>query len=252
MPEQPLAGRRIVVTRPRAQGEPLVAALERLGAVASLVPLVEVVAVDDSTELDHALRKLGRYDWVVFTSVNGVAAVGERLREAGEDVQPAWPGVAAVGPATAAAARALGAEPVVPERYEAAAIVERLGDVEGSRVLLPQGHRASAALADELRERGAFVDAIVAYRTVPREPSGAELAELAGAEAIVLASGSAAHSLALAAERGPAVRSPLLACIGPRTVEAARERGLPVGLVADEASADGIIRALVTHFGEER
>jgi len=231
VPEQPLAGRRIVVTRPRAQGEPLVAALERLGAVASLVPLVEVVAVDDSTELDHALRKLGRYDWVVFTSVNGVAAVG---------------------PATAAAARALGAEPVVPERYEAAAIVERLGDVEGSRVLLPQGHRASAALADELRERGAFVDAIVAYRTVPREPSGAELAELAGAEAIVLASGSAAHSLALAAERGPAVRSPLLACIGPRTVEAARERGLPVGLVADEASADGIIRALVTHFGEER
>jgi len=171
VPEQPLAGRRIVVTRPRAQGEPLVAALERLGAVASLVPLVEVVAVDDSTELDHALRKLGRYDWVVFTSVNGVAAVGERLREAGEDVQPAWPGVAAVGPATAAAARALGAEPVVPERYEAAAIVERLGDVEGSRVLLPQGHRASAALADELRERGAFVDAIVAYRTVPREPS---------------------------------------------------------------------------------
>jgi uroporphyrinogen-III synthase len=250
VPEQPLAGRRIVVTRPRAQGAPLVAALERLGAVASLVPLVEVVAVDDSTELDHALRRLGRYDWVVFTSVNGVAAVGERMREVGG--ASAWPRVTAVGPATAAAARALGAEPVVPERYEAAAIIERLGDIEGSRVLLPQGDRASSALADELRERAAAVDAIVAYRTVLREPSAAELAELAGAEAIVLASGSAAHSLAVAAERGPAVRAPLLACIGPRTVEAARERGLQVGLVADEASADGIIRALVTHFGEER
>src|SRR5262249_33753284 len=133
--DAPLRGRRIAVTRPRGQGEPLAEALEHLGATVALVPLVEIAPVEDATELDHAVRKLGRYDWLVFTSVNGVAAVHARLD--GDDGL-ATTRVAAVGPATAAAARNLGPEPAyVPERFEASAIAVGLGDVDGARVLLP-------------------------------------------------------------------------------------------------------------------
>jgi uroporphyrinogen-III synthase len=250
VPDRPLAGRRIAVTRPREQGASLAAELERLGARAPLVPLVDVVPLDDPTELDHAVRKLGRYDWIVFTSVNGVAAFRERLPSG---VRLGSVNVAAVGPATAAAVRELGVEPAfVPQRFEGAAIADGLGKLEGMRVLVPQGDLASPLLDEELRERGAVVDAVVAYRTAAREPSADELGELDTADAIVLASGSAARSLASLAGRAPGIGTAFHVCIGPRTAEVAREEGLTVDLVADEASADGIIQALTTHFGGSR
>lgn len=249
MPEEagPLAGRRIAVTRPREQGAALAAALERLGATVALVPLVEIVPADDSTELDHAVRKLARYDWVVFTSVNGVAAVRGRLQapELLGEVR-----VAAVGPATAAAVSELGVEPAfVPEEYRGAALADGLSALDGRRVLLPQGDLASPLLAEELRDQGAIVDAVVAYRTAARRPSDEELRDLERTDAIVLASGSAARSLAPLAAESDAIGERFLVCIGPRTATVARETGLRVGLVADEASADGIIQALTTHFG---
>lgn len=244
---RPLAGRRIAVTRPHEQAAQLAAALERLGATVSIVPLVEIVPVEDSTELDHAFRKLGRYDWVVFTSVNGVAAIGDRLRA---PAQLEGARVAAVGPATAAAVGELGVEPAfVPDTHDGRALAEGLDGLDGQRVLLPQGDLASPFLADELRDRGAIVDAVVAYRTVSREPSGDELRELESADAIVLASGSAARSLAAAPADAERIGEAFLVCIGPRTAEVAVEEGLRVGVVADDASADGIIQALTTHFG---
>jgi uroporphyrinogen-III synthase len=242
----PLAGRRIAVTRPHEQGAALAADLVRLGATVSLVPLVEIAPVEDSTELDHAVRKLGRYDWVVFTSVNGVAAVRERL--GGPEVL-ATVRVAAVGPATAVAVEGLGARPAfVPEEYAGGALADGLNDLDGRRVLLPQGDLASPLLAEELRDQGAIVDAVVAYRTIARRPTDHELDELEHADAIVLASGSAARSLASLAAESDGLRDRLLVCIGPRTAAVAREVGLTAPLVADEASADGIIQALTTHF----
>ncbi len=249
MPEAdaPLAGRRIAVTRPREQGTLLTADVERLGGSVSLVPLVEIAPVEDSTELDHALRKLGRYDWIVFTSANGVAAFRERLQTPG---QLASVRVAAVGPATAAAVGELGVETAfVPKEHEGRALVDGLGSLDGLRVLLPQGDLASPLLAEELRDRGAIVDALVAYRTIARRPTEDELRVLESADAIVLASGSAARSLASLAAEADGIGGRLLVCIGPRTAAVAREVGLTVGLVADEASADGIIQALATHFG---
>jgi uroporphyrinogen III methyltransferase/synthase len=247
--ERALEGRRIVVTRPRRQALALAAELERLGAAALVVPLVGVGSLEDPSELDGALARLDRYEWIVFTSANGVAAVRDRL--------PAGTGlgglrVAAVGPATAAAVGELGIEPAyVPERFEAAAIADGLGDLDGVQALLPQADAATPELATELGRRGALVDAVVAYRTVQVEPSDDELEELrTEADAVVVASGSAVRSVAVLVDRAPALRRALLVCIGPRTAEVAREVGLRVGLVADEASADGIIQALTTHFGE--
>jgi uroporphyrinogen-III synthase len=235
--ELPLRERRVVVTRPEAQSVPLAAALERLGATALVVPLIEI---EPAEGLENALDDDERFDWLVVTSANAVG------------VLPLLPGdvrVAAVGPVTAAALCARGIEPAfVPERFAADAIVDGLGSLEDTRVLLLQSDLASEQLAGELRERGATVTALRAYRTVPVERSAEELAELRGADAVLLASGSAARSLA---EQGGAGGA-LVVCIGPQTAEVAREAGLEVGLVAPEATAEGIIQALVAHFGESR
>ena len=238
---RPLRGRRIVVTRPREQSLGLADELERLGASVVIVPLVRIEPPEDASALESALAELDRYDWVIFTSVNGVAAVRTLAANMGEAK------VAAVGPATAAAVRRLGAElSFVPERYAAEDIVAGLEPLSGARVLLPQADIADPGLAEELRSRGATVDAVPAYRTVEVERTSSELAELRAADAVVLASGSAARSLASHRGAGEA----LVVCIGPKTADAARDVGLTVGLVAHEATFEGIIQALVSHFKE--
>jgi len=238
----PLAGTRISVTRPRAQAAPLARALAALGADVSVVPLVEIAPPADRGPLDRALARIADYDWLVFTSANAVQALGDRLRAAGRAR------TAAVGPATAAALQAHGLEPqFVPERHAAEEVAAGLEPVNGLRVFLPQADLAGTGLAEELRRRGGRVDAVTAYRTVQATPPPSEVAELRSADAIVLASASAARSLA--AQGGPG--GALVVCIGPGTAAVAREVGFSVGLVADEASADGLVRALVAHFGEQ-
>jgi uroporphyrinogen-III synthase len=251
--ERPLEGRRIVVTRPREYARVLAGELESLGATVLVMPLLQIepMRAADADVLEGVLQDVSRYDWIVFTSANGVAAVQEHL--AGK---LAGASLAAVGPATAAAVKRLGVEPAfVPERFAADEIADGLGDLEGSRVLLPQADIAEPWLAERLRAKGAIVDAVVAYRTVAVDPSAVEAAELEhGADAVTLASASGARSLAALAAKYPGVAKALerglLVAIGPKTAEAAREVGLTVGLVADEATAEGVVRALVAHFGE--
>lgn len=241
MAELPLAGRRIVVTRPEAQARPLVEPLERLGATVSSVPLVRIEPPDDPAVLQAALDGQ-RFDWVVFTSANAVVVAGEWIAGVLDGVR-----VAAVGPATAEAARRAGLEPsFVPEVYAAEEVVAGLEPVRGLRVLLPQADIAEPGLADELRRRGASVTAVTAYRTVAVEPAPDALEDLRASDAVVLASGSAARSLAAQGGRGRAI----VACIGPKTAAVAQEVGLEVGIVAREATAEGMIQALVSHFQE--
>jgi uroporphyrinogen-III synthase len=242
--EQPLAGKRIVVTRP--ESKPLAEALECLGAEVSIVPLIEIRPAEDRRLLDTAVANLAGYAWVVFTSVNGVAAVGERLAAIGPGTR-----VAAVGPVTADAVRGFGVEPSFVAARASEDIARGLGPLEGTRVLLPQADIADPRLAEELHERGATVDAVVAYRTIQVEPAMWGILPLRLADAIVLASGSAVRGLAaIAASFEGFGTSTVLVCIGPKTAAVAREVGLPVGLVADESTADGIIHALVSHFAE--
>jgi uroporphyrinogen-III synthase len=237
--ERPLEGRRIVVTRPREHAGALTGRLEQLGAEVTIVPLIAIAPLEDDSELT-ALVEHGDHDWIVFTSANAVRAVGPALRRVRARV-------AAVGPATERALRDAGVEPsFTPEVFAAREIVAGLEPLDGASVLLPQSEIAESLLADELRARGAAVDAVEAYRTVSRDASGTELADLRTADAIVLMSGSAARSLSQQGGAGPA----LVACIGPRTAEAAAEAGLTVGLTAHEATSEGIIQALTSHFGE--
>jgi uroporphyrinogen-III synthase len=240
MINQPLYGVRIVITRPEAK--PLAEELERLGAEVAIVPLIEIRPAEGRA-LEDAIDTMGTYDWVVLTSVNGVAAVAQGLAGLGGDAR-----VAAVGPVTADAIRQHGVEPAFVATRASDDIAAGLGEIEGLRVLLPQADLAEPHLADELRGRGAHVEAVVAYRTILVEPPMWGILPLRIADAVVLASGSACRSLAAA---GGAGGGAMLVCIGPKTAKVAREVGLKVGLVADEATSDGIIRALVDQFGDK-
>jgi uroporphyrinogen-III synthase len=246
---RPLAGWRIAVTRPREQAALLADELERLGAVAVVVPLIEIEPAPAKAALRAVARSLARTDWVVVTSANGVRALEDALSLVrGSDRTR----IAAVGPATAVEIRRLGLEPsFVPDRFAAEEIAQGLGDVRGKRVLLLQSDLASRRLAADLAARGAIVDHAIAYATTPAQPAEEELQELRrGVDAILLASGSAARRLAALASDLPATRRALLVCIGPKTAAVAREAGLEVGLVAEEATAQGMIQAFVSHYGE--
>ncbi len=237
MADQPLAGRRIVVTRPEAQR--LAGDLERLGAEVTIVPLIEIRPAEDRRALEEAVGGMSTYDWIVLTSVNGVAAVHEGL------VGLVGTKVAAVGPVTADAIRERGIEPAFVAARASEDIAGGLGEIAGLRILMPQADIAEPHLAAELRAKDAEVDVVVAYRTVLVEPPMWGILPLRIADAVVLASGSACRSLAAA---GGAGGGAVLVCIGPKTAKVAREVGLKVGLVADETTSDGIIRSLVSHF----
>jgi uroporphyrinogen-III synthase len=216
----------------------LVAGLGALGAEVAIVPLIAIEPLPDGSDLARLVER-DEHDWIVFTSANAVRAVGSLLTRVRTHF-------AAVGPATAASLRELGLEPAfVPERFAAEEIADGLGHLQGERVLLPQSEIAESLLADELVARGAEVDIVEAYRTVACRPTEEELDALRGADAILLASGSAARSLAAAGGPGDA----LVLCIGPKTAHVAREAGLPEGIVAEQATGQGMIEAVVSHFG---
>ncbi|MGN6672515.1 MAG: uroporphyrinogen-III synthase [Thermomicrobiales bacterium] len=258
----PLAGRRIVVTRASEGAGELAGRLARLGAEPVLCPAIAVVPPETYAPLDAALRRAGEFAWIVVTSANGVAALLARLAALGCDgATLAGVRLAAVGPATAAALGEAGLAAFVPATHTAAAIAAGLGDLAGQQVLLPLADIAPDTLADELRARGAIVERVTAYRTIPDTgPMGEAVARLLRANAIdalTFTSGSTVRALLdrLAwaeldvADLIAQGQWPATVCIGPTTAQVARECGLPVAAVAAEHTLDGLIAALCQFFG---
>lgn len=252
----PLAGRRIVVTRAPEQAGELARLLEAHGAEVLLCPLVAFERPEDPGALDGALGRLGEFDWLLFTSQNAVRFFEERRRELGIPLEWGRPRVAAVGPATAKAARELGyGVECVAEEATGRGLAEGLGEkVAGRRVLLPRSDRARADLPEMLRGAGARVTDVVAYRTVPPGPEGAAALERIRAgqvDAVALASPSAferlAEQLGMGA-LGEMTRRVALAAIGPVTAAAIRQAGLPVAVVPAKPSAEAFVEALAAHF----
>ncbi len=235
--QQPaLAGKRIVITRPDADAARLATRLRMLGATPIVAPAIRI-EFTDPPELDAALGTLDAFDWIVFTSKNGVAAVMRRTDSI------AGPKVAAIGPATATALVENGVEPdIIPEVYISEGIVDALGDVRGAKILLPRADIARRALADELRNRGAQVHEIAAYhtRTVGKNPP-----DLEAADAVTFTSSSTVLGFL---ETGSVPARAKVICIGPITAATARAHGLRVDGVADEYTEDGLVRALVAAF----
>ena len=232
---RPLFGRRVVVTRARAQASTLVEKLRALGAETVELPTIEIVG-EELRDL-----ALASYDWVAFTSVNAVEQVFAGIGDARAFGAAR---VAAVGPGTAAALATRGiVADLVPPSAVAEALVEAFPAGAG-RVLLPQAAAARPVLADGLRDKGWTVEVVEAYRTVPARPGDDALAAAAKADAIAFTSSSTVTAwLALGATLPPVV-----ACIGPVTAATAAEHGVPVTVVATEHTVDGLVDALLGAF----
>jgi uroporphyrinogen-III synthase len=253
----PLRGRRVLVTRAEDQAADFVRRLCELGAEPVLCPTIRIVAPDDYAPLDEAIARLDTFDWLIFTSPNGVRAFAERAAMQGRPLA-ALPRVATIGPATADALAALGvATDWMPRRHIAEGIVEEIREVEGVRVLLPLADIARRTLADGLRARGATVTTVTAYRTVPVDQASfsawmdcAPLCDIA-----TFTSSSTVRNfveLASAARAREMLAGSVVACIGPQTAQTAHECGLEVGVVAPEHTTDGLLRALVMLYEREK
>lgn len=167
---RPLFGRRILVTRPEEQASDFAVELLRYGADPVEFPTIRVVPAEDWTDLDRAISRIGTYDWIIFTSANGVRFFKERLWAAGKDVRVLNKvKVCTIGPRTAEAVQQLGVIPdLIPKIYQAEGIVEEMGKlgIRGKRILLPRALQAREILPEALREMGARVEVVPAYKSV--------------------------------------------------------------------------------------
>ena len=252
----PLADRTVVVTRPEAQATELVDALEGFGARVLRFPTIRIVPPNDPRALRRAARADGEYDWVVFTSSNGVLSFHEATDEAGRALRDAVGGasVCCVGPATAGAAEALGlAVSLIPETHMAEGVLEALsaaGSLQGRRVLLPVADGARDVLPRGLRARGAVVDVITAYRTSPVDEAEVEqLARLReGVDLVTFTSPSSVRAFA-GLVPGPPIAP--AGVIGPVTASTARELGYDVTVQAERYTVAGLVEAVARHYSDE-
>jgi uroporphyrinogen III methyltransferase/synthase len=233
-----------MVTRADRQAAALADALTALGAEAVMCPVIaiEPIAVDPAL-----LQDIGRYDWLVLTSANGVDRFRELLRDAGRDF-PAQIKVAAIGPETAGRATEAGMTPaLVPPRFIAEDLADALAaaTAPGARILLARAAGARDVLPEQLRVRGAYVDVLETYRAVPPAGLGARLAAcLPGVDMITFTSSSTVRHF-VDAMPGALADQVGIACIGPITAQTARDLGLRVDIIAQEYTTRGLVDAIV-------
>jgi uroporphyrinogen-III synthase len=261
--DAPVARPRVLVTRPPAQAGGLERLLREAGFEPVLIAMVDVEPLDDLTALDAALRRLDSYDYLVLPSANAARIAAQRPGALG--IAPASltrPQIIA-GPSTAAALAGYGlSAAAVPAPFSAEAAVAVLaarGDLRRARVLLPRAAEGREALAAGLRARGAAVDEIAVYRTIPVRESHALAEELARGTpaALTFLSPSAvrgcANALAAAGLGADALRGAAIACIGATTAGAAREHGFHVTITAQDTTAASLVLALAGRIlGENR
>jgi uroporphyrinogen III methyltransferase/synthase len=250
--KRPLHGRRVVVTRARAQASGLAQALGALGAEVVELPAIRIVPRIDTDEVHAAVDALHAYALVCLTSPNGVRLLFEAMTARGRDARAlANATVAAIGPGTAAALEERGViADVVPDRFVAEALVEALADldVQGRPVLVARAAEARDVLPDALRERRAEVDVVALYETVAETPEPEAVDAAQSADYVTFTSSSTVRNLMGAVgDRFP--KEAKVISIGPVTSEAARELGLEVHAEATEHTPEGLLEALLADAG---
>lgn len=238
MIESTFSGKRIVVTRPRAQAKELQRAIEERGAKCVVVPLIEISQPDDEGfAFEQAMRSISEYEWVICTSANGASRVAPYLSSGAMS-----PKLAAVGGATALAfARVVD---FVPSSANGKSLAEELPMSLG-KALVVQAQETSGEVVRILRDRNMQVDEVAAYKTEQCLLTDAQVWEIRSADAVLIASGSAVRSWC--AQAGPQVNGKIIA-IGEPTQQVADECGMTISVVAREASTTGVVAALAGVF----
>jgi uroporphyrinogen III methyltransferase/synthase len=217
---KPLFGRRIVVTRAREQASELKRLFEESGGTVIQFPTIEIAPPESYESLDLAVDE--RFDWLVFTSVNGVTAFFDRLSAKGKDVRAlAGARIACVGDTTATSLRARGIAPdLVPEKFMSAALIPHFDDdLHGARIAVVRAAEGRDEFVDEMRRRGAEVHLAVAYRTVPVVADAGELHDI---DVVTFSSASTVDNFFATHVN---IDGALLASIGPATSDAIRKHG---------------------------
>ena len=252
----PLFGRCVVVTRAREQAGELRRKLEDLGAEVLELPLVEIRQVVDRETAVDIFTEVGHYDWLVFTSANGVRHFFDLFLKAFRDLRALGVmRIACVGEATARAVRALHLEvEVCPETATAEALADAMiatGSLDHGKVLVVTGNLNRDALVKKLEQARAIVDRLQVYENVRADLAGNPAAEefrAHGADAILFASSSAVQAFAAQAaalQPAPGAKIPLAGSIGPLTSEAMRKAGVPVDFEAATATQETFVTALL-------
>ena len=241
----PLFGKRIVVTRAAQQAGELSSRLRSLGATVIEFPVIELQPAPDPAPLDEAIARLAEYDWLIFTSVNGVRFFLDRLDASPADLRSLRARICVIGPATRAAVEALHLKvDLMPEEYVAESLVAAFSthDLRSKRILLPRAAVARDLIPAALGDLGAYVDVVEAYRNVVPARRAVELGRV---DWITFTSSSTVANFIALAGREP-LQGTRVASIGPVTSAALRLHSLEVHAEARTYTLDGLVEALVS------
>jgi len=249
-----LFGKRIVVTRAAEQAGALGARLTALGAGVIELPTIEIRPPADPAPLERAIAELDAYDWLIFTSANGVRYFTEALDRSARDLRALRARVCAIGPATRDAVETLHLKvDLIGKEYVAEGLLDAFSAhaLAGARVLLPRAAVARDLVPAELAKRGARVDVVEAYRTVAPQGLAARIGEVftRRPDCITFTSSSTVKNF-VAAAGAEILGGVAAASIGPITTRTARDLGIGIAVEASPYTVDGLVRAITGLYTE--
>lgn len=258
---KPLFGKGIVITRPELQAEEFASLLYTQGARVIHFPTIKIVPPESYDGLDQAIGRISQYQWIIFTSANGVSFFLQRLRERGRDIRDLKDiRICTIGPATAATIEKLGIRvDLVPDEFISEGVVKSFQDfdITGKRILLPRAASARDVIPEGLAKLGAEVDVVTAYRTVNSGRDKSELETLMNegkVDVITFASPSTVTNFKEIMEREETFVLPShikIACIGPVTMAAAKKAGLPTDIMQERYTIPGLVETLIDYFSKK-
>lgn len=255
---RPLFGKKILVTRSREQAPEFIELLASYGAEAVSFPTIRIVPPSSWSDMDAAIDRIENYDWIIFTSINGVQFFKKRLRALGKDLR-ALKGISlcAIGPRTAEEIERWDLRvDLIPSEFKAEGVLEALEKkgIRGKRFLIPRAKEARELLPVEIREKGGEVDVVCAYRAVPPDPAPEEIDALfegRGIDMITFASSSTLRNFVeiIGENRLQTyLKNGSIACIGPVTAQTAREMGIRVDVIPAEYTLPALSDSIVDYF----
>ncbi|SPD75811.1 Uroporphyrinogen-III C-methyltransferase [uncultured Desulfobacterium sp.] len=258
---RPLFGKRIVVTRARQQASGFVSDLTRLGAQCIEFPTIEIAPPQSWGALDKAIDHLEDFQWLLFTSVNGVKYFLERLKFHHKDIRDLKGlKIGAIGPKTAEAWTTLGIIPdLLPDEYRAEAVIEcfkKIGPIEGLKILLPRASSARDVLPDELTKMGVEISVVPAYQTILADQNTQKAREMLKDSKVDMVTFTSSSTVLNfidmfsedSAELIKWMNHVAVACIGPITAETARKKGLSVDLCPAVYTIEALTDSIVDYY----
>jgi len=257
--QKPLFGKGIVITRPQRQTDDLARLLISEGAYPISFPTIKIVPPEDWQELDEAIDKLTTYDWLIFTSANGVQFFFERLWEKNKDIRDLKGiQICCIGPATARQIEDKGIKvDLVPEQFIAEGILQSFAamDIKGRKILIPRAAKARDVLPEGLKKLGASVNVVATYQTVNSGKKKEELAALISDNKVDVITFTSSSTVANFVEiMGHDFTLPAhvdVACIGPATAATAKKAGFKIDIQQEEYTMKGLVQSLVDYFGRK-